>query len=120
MIALPPGLAFAPFRGPNGWVRQKGEDHMLENAALDVAIGLVLMYLMLSLLCTAINEYIATKLKIRANTLADALQTMLDDPAVRTKFYQHGLIISNAHATATGAQSTAAAVQSLVSTRPAP
>ena len=85
---------------------------MFQNAVLDVAIGLVLMYLMLSLLCTVINEYIATKLKIRANTLADALQKMLDDPTLRETFYKNGLIVSNAHATATGAQSTVRAVAS--------
>jgi hypothetical protein len=85
---------------------------MFQNAALDVAIGLVLMYLMLSLLCTVINEYIATKLKIRANTLADALQKMLDDPTLRGAFYKNGLILSNAHATATGAQTVVSAVAS--------
>ena len=85
---------------------------MLQNAALDVAIGLILMYLMLSLLCTVINEYIATKLKIRANTLADALQKMLDDPKLRATFYNNGLILSNAKATATGAQTAVSAMAS--------
>ena len=56
------------------------------------------MYLMLSLLCTAVNEYIATKLSIRANTLRDALKKLIDDPALLTNFYQHGLIASNFHA----------------------
>jgi hypothetical protein len=81
-------------------------------AAIDVAIGLILMYLMLSLLCTTINEYIATKLKIRANTLADALQKMLDDPTLREEFYKNGLIVGNKKATATGAQTTLDAVAS--------
>lgn len=64
----------------------------MQNAALDVAIGLILMYLMLSLLCTIINEYIASKLKLRAANLAAGLQEILDDPWVRDRFYAHGLI----------------------------
>ena len=47
---------------------------MFQNAAIDVAIALMLMYLMLGLLCTVINECIATKLKIRAKSLASALE----------------------------------------------
>jgi hypothetical protein len=85
---------------------------MFQNAALDIAIGLALMYLMLSLLCTVANEYIATKLRIRANTLADALQKMIDDPTLRSAFYQNGMIISNASAAATGAQTTISAIAS--------
>lgn len=65
---------------------------MLQNAAIDIAIGLALMYLILSLLCTVINEYIATKLKLRAQSLAAGLQEILDDPIVRNAFYDHGLI----------------------------
>jgi hypothetical protein len=78
---------------------------MLQNAVIDVAIGLILMYLMLSLLCTAVNEYIATKLSIRATTLRDTLQKLIDDPKLRTYFYEHGLIASNSRASGTGLQS---------------
>jgi hypothetical protein len=83
---------------------------MFQNAAIDVAIGLILMYLMLSLLCTAVNEYIATKLSIRANTLRDALTKLIDNPDLLTNFYQHGLIASNSRASGTGSQSTLQAV----------
>jgi hypothetical protein len=89
---------------------------MLQNAAIDVAIGLILMYLMLSLLCTVVNEYIATKLKLRASTLQDALQKLIDDPTLLTNFYSHGLIASNFRASATGSQSTLQAVASVPST----
>ena len=40
---------------------------------VDVAIGLSMMFLMLSLFCTIINEYIASWLKIRSKTLKDGL-----------------------------------------------
>jgi hypothetical protein len=78
---------------------------MLQNAAIDVAIALSLMYLMLSLFCTVINEYIATKFRLRARSLAQALARFLDDDALRATFYRHGLIVTNKSATATGLQS---------------
>ena len=65
---------------------------MIQNAALDVAIGLILMYLMLSLLCTTVNEYVASKLNLRAASLASALQEILDDKDVLERFYNHSLI----------------------------
>jgi hypothetical protein len=83
---------------------------MFQNAAVDVAIGLILMYLMLSLLCTVVNEFIATKLKLRSSTLQDALQKLIDDPNLLDKFYAHGLIASNSRASATGSQTTMEAV----------
>jgi hypothetical protein len=79
---------------------------MLQNAALDVAIALVVMYLTLSLLCTTINEFIATKLKLRARALAAALEQLLDHAPLRAAFYRHGLILSTRRATATGPQTT--------------
>src|SRR5882672_6790428 len=78
---------------------------MFQNAAIDVAIALSLMYLMLSLFCTVVNEYIATKLKLRATALSSALKKFLDDPGLREAFYGHGLIVTNKTATATGLQS---------------
>jgi hypothetical protein len=67
---------------------------MSYNAALDIAIGLVLMYLVLSLMGTVVNEYIATLLKLRATTLRDALKQILDNGALHADFYNHGLIAS--------------------------
>lgn len=65
---------------------------MSANAVLDIAIGLVLMYLVLSLVCTVVNEFIATKLNLRSATLASALQQIIDNSALRGSFYNHGLI----------------------------
>src|ERR1700722_18281033 len=65
---------------------------MINNAALDVAIGVILMYLMLSLLCTVVNEFIAPQLDLRAKTLAAALQQLLDSDVLRNAFYDQGLI----------------------------
>jgi hypothetical protein len=51
--------------------------------ALDVAIGLVLMFFLLSTACSAINEAIAAVLGWRAKTLEDGLRSMLGDPEVK-------------------------------------
>lgn len=77
---------------------------MFQNAAIDIAVGLILMYLVLSLLCTVINEFIATKLRLRSRNLAAGLQELLDDPVVRNAFYDHGLIAGTKKALATSAK----------------
>jgi hypothetical protein len=79
---------------------------MLQNAAIDVAISLALMYSMLSVFCTLINEFIATKLRLRAKSLESALGQLLDNQELRDTFYRHGLIVGNKRAATTGAQST--------------
>lgn len=64
------------------------------SAVIDVASGLMLLYLLLSLLCTTINELFSTVLALRARTLAGGVQRLIDDPQLRTSFDQHGLIRS--------------------------
>jgi hypothetical protein len=46
---------------------------------LDIVIGLTFVYLLLSLVATAINEYIASKLNQRGKELAKGLARLLDD-----------------------------------------
>jgi hypothetical protein len=65
---------------------------MGNNAALDVAIALVLMYLLLSMMVTVVNEMVTTLMKLRASTLKNALQGLIDNPNLRAGFYSHGLI----------------------------
>jgi hypothetical protein len=47
--------------------------------ALDVALGLAFLYFLLSTICSAINEGIATTLGWRAKTLEDAIRNLLAD-----------------------------------------
>jgi hypothetical protein len=61
-------------------------------AALDTAIGLALMYAILSLVCTVLNEYIATWFSLRSKTLKDSLRKLLDVPVLHADFLNHGLI----------------------------
>ncbi len=49
--------------------------------ALDVAIGLFFVFFLLSIVCSAINETIATLLAWRSDTLLTALRSMLAEPA---------------------------------------
>ncbi|HXQ67333.1 MAG TPA: hypothetical protein VN980_12225 [Alphaproteobacteria bacterium] len=65
---------------------------MTTNAAIDVAIGLVLMYLVLSLVCTTFNEFVATVLGLRARTLKSGLEKILDVQTLKNDFYNHGLV----------------------------
>jgi hypothetical protein len=77
---------------------------MFQNAVIDIAIGLVLMYLTLSLVCTVINEFIATKLELRSTSLAAGLQGLLDDPTIRAAFYDSTLIAGTAKSVGTAEQ----------------
>lgn len=63
---------------------------------IDVALGLILLYLVLSLICTTINELLAALLKLRARNLASTIRKLIDDETFRSAFYSHGLIISSA------------------------
>jgi hypothetical protein len=89
---------------------------MFPTPAMDVAIGLILMYLMLSLLCTVVNEFIATKLSLRSKSLAAAIEQLIDDKTLRDTFYKHGVIAGAMEVTKPGTQSTVSAVISIAST----
>jgi hypothetical protein len=67
---------------------------MTFNALSDIVIGLMTMYLLLSLLCTSINETIASGLKLRATTLRKSLDELINDPGLKAIFDRHGLIVA--------------------------
>jgi hypothetical protein len=56
------------------------------NAAIDVFIGLAFFFFLLSVVCSAVNEGIATALNLRAEDLERGIRNLLDDP---TAFYAH-------------------------------
>jgi len=68
------------------------------STTIDVGIGLIFVYLMLSLVCTAANEALASAFAWRADTLHDGIHNLVDgdDKAgVWTrKFYEHPLVRS--------------------------
>jgi hypothetical protein len=72
-------------------------------AVLDVAIGLVFLYLMTSLFVTIVQEGIASFWRLRAKNLYDAIANLVDDPALDkhpeyrdlvANFYRHPLMES--------------------------
>jgi predicted lysophospholipase L1 biosynthesis ABC-type transport system permease subunit len=70
---------------------------MFGSAILDVAVGLVFIYLLLSLTATAAQEALASALRRRARTLRYGIANLLRDPTALEKVYQHPLVRSLAH-----------------------
>jgi hypothetical protein len=68
---------------------------MFGSAILDVAIGLILVFLLLSLICSAIREAIAGISGSRAKTLSRGVRELLrNDPVLVRAFYEHPQIWS--------------------------
>ncbi len=68
---------------------------MLGSSILEVTIGLVLVYLLLSLICSAMQESIEVWLKKRASNLESGLRELLHDPkgtGLVRELYKHPLI----------------------------
>ena len=68
---------------------------MFGSALLDVAIGMVFVFLLLSLICSAFNELLETRLKNRARDLEKGIKGLLGaNTGLVDKLYNHGLIFS--------------------------
>jgi hypothetical protein len=70
---------------------------MFGSTALEVAIGLILFFLLASLLCAAIREAIETLMKSRARDLERGLRNLLDDKdgtGLTSQVLNHGLVSS--------------------------
>ena len=68
---------------------------MFGSTILDVAIGLALIYLLLSLINTVLTEFIAGLLNLRATNLENGIRSLLNDPngtGLTRVFYDHPLI----------------------------
>ena len=68
---------------------------MFQTTILDVAIGLVFMFLGISLIVSAITEGVASMVNWRARTLLAGVQSLLNDPnftALAKDLYYHALI----------------------------
>jgi len=53
---------------------------MFNSSVLDVAIGLIFVYLLLGLICTTVNEWLAQLFKTRAATLKEGIRRLLHAP----------------------------------------
>lgn len=56
---------------------------MLGLEMLDVVIGMIFVYLLLSLICSAVNEMIELKLKNRASNLEKGIRELLNEPVTK-------------------------------------
>lgn len=69
---------------------------MFGSTILEVAIGMVFVYLLLSLICSALNELIEAKLKMRAKDLERGLLTLFNEPdktaMISRDFFNHPMI----------------------------
>src|SRR6185295_15521261 len=79
---------------------------LFNSTILDVNIGLIFVYLLLSILCTAANEWVAAVTKRRGETLRKGLGQLLADQPIQgadapdaliSAFYDHPLIKSMIH-----------------------
>ena len=69
---------------------------MFGSEILEVVIGLVLVYLILALICSALSEWIARMLALRSKTLEAGVRNLLNDPddaeGLAKRVYGHPLI----------------------------
>jgi hypothetical protein len=65
---------------------------MFGSQVIDVAIGMIFVFLLLSLICSAANEVIESKLKNRAKDLEKGIRNLLGDQGLVAKLYDHQLI----------------------------
>ena len=60
----------------------------------DVAIGIIFVWIVLSLTTIQIQEWISTRLDKRARDMEDAIHEMLANPNLKSQFYDHPVIRS--------------------------
>ena len=64
---------------------------MLDHPIIDIALGLILFFVVLSLVTSTVQEWIATLCGLRAKNLRAGLQKLLG-PEYATRLYDHPLI----------------------------
>jgi hypothetical protein len=67
---------------------------MFGSSIIDIAIGIVFVYLLLSLICSAANEIIERYSRKRASDLENGIKEMLQDPQLVQQLYEHPLVYS--------------------------
>ncbi len=65
---------------------------MIGAAIIEVVVGLVFIFILMSILVTQINTIIINLLNLKAKRLKEQLEIMLTDPVIRTKILTHPLI----------------------------
>lgn len=65
---------------------------MIGSGIIEVAIGLIFVFSLISILVTQINTIVGNVLDLRARHLKDGLSQLLTDPVIRAKIMSHPLI----------------------------
>jgi len=65
---------------------------MIDSAILEVIIGMIFIFSLLSILVTQINSLISTFFRLRARHLRDGINELVQDPILRAKIFTHPLI----------------------------
>jgi hypothetical protein len=65
---------------------------MFDSDIVEIAIGLIFVYILLSLVASAVTEWISRMAGLRSSNLYDGIENMLQDPQLIKKFYTHPLI----------------------------
>ncbi|MEP6754226.1 MAG: hypothetical protein ABJA67_01895 [Chthonomonadales bacterium] len=69
---------------------------MFGSTVLEIAVGLIFIYLVLSLVCTSVNEYIAQMIGLRAENLYKAIHGLFDGPdaaRIAEDIYHHSMVL---------------------------
>jgi hypothetical protein len=102
---------------------------LLNSTVLDLGIGLIFVYLLLAIVCTAINEWFSGALGLRSSNLANAIRQLLDNQqgsgsaqSFLDQFYAHPLISGmmtpgNKHPAYLASRTFATAVMDLVANK---
>jgi hypothetical protein len=72
--------------------RYSQRENMIDSAILEVIIGLIFIYSLLSILVTQINGVLTSIFKLRADHLRKGISQLVIDPIVRAKVLTHPLI----------------------------
>lgn len=65
---------------------------MFGSTILDVAIGMIFIYSVFSMIATKLNDLIAGWMKWRSKTLEEGIRTLLADPELANKVWNHQLV----------------------------
>lgn len=65
---------------------------MFDSPILEVIVGLIFVYSLLSILVTQINSIVSNFLKLRASYLRAGLDHLIQDPVMRAKVFTHPLV----------------------------
>lgn len=92
--------SFDPGKGAGNGVGERND--MFDHPIIDVALGLVLFYIVLSLVVSAVQEWVASLFGLRAKNLRAGLENLIDGPGPGAKFarmvYDHPLVKNMARA----------------------